>query len=366
MAAKNNIKKDIKDATDALRELMVESLSGIAQAMVDQVIANLKSLPDSKRFDAIKGVTAQGVNDYYDRLRNAFGVISADAFEKVRREVPKKKNVRLAEIDEESIKLGEFDSLPPDTRSRILSQLQLLKGTQIADLEKAVYFQFQSSVDSTDSLDQIQADLEEAAGEYVDGNSVRGAASANASSIINESRLAFFLDDSVQEEIDAFEFVNGDPVSPICQDLAGTVFAKDDPNLNRYWPPLHFNCKSWISAILKGNLGNREITDLKPSSAKIEASIQFSEGMLNEQLSEIKNPRPGNLQTIIISKEKAKTLEQAKAIAKEVGAEHLEADETDSSFRFRQRNPSDFVEGAYHSKSIPQKGATLVYGQIKA
>ncbi len=285
MAAKNNIKKDIQSATDALREIMVESLSAMAQGMIDQIITNLKSLPPSRRFDAVKGVAATGVNEYFDRLKNAFGVISADAFDKVRKEVPKKKNVRLAEIDEESIRLGEFDSLPADVRARLLSQLQLLKGSQKADLEKVVYFQFQSSVDSTDSLDIFQQDLEEAAAGYVEGNSVRGAASMSSSQIINESRLAFFLDDSVKEEIEAFEFVNEDPVSPICNDLADKVFSKDDPNLNRYWPPLHFNCKSWIRSILVGNLGKKEIESFEPSSAKIAKSIQFSEKQTKDFLS---------------------------------------------------------------------------------
>jgi NAD+--asparagine ADP-ribosyltransferase len=81
----------------------------------------------------------------------------------------------------------------------------------------------------------------------------------------------------VKEEIDAFEFVNGDPVSEVCQDLAGTVFDKDDPDLFRYTPPLHWNCKSYIRPILKGNLGNKTIEKLKPSSKKIEETIQFTE-----------------------------------------------------------------------------------------
>lgn len=37
------------------------------------------------------------------------------------------------------------------------------------------------------------------------------------------------------------------------------------------------NCKSFIAPILVGQLGNREIQELKPSKAKLEDSIQFSE-----------------------------------------------------------------------------------------
>lgn len=37
------------------------------------------------------------------------------------------------------------------------------------------------------------------------------------------------------------------------------------------------NCKSYITPILKGKLGDREITQLKPSSSDLEKYIQFSD-----------------------------------------------------------------------------------------
>ena len=79
---------------------------------------------------------------------------------------------------------------------------------------------------------------------------------------------------------------------------------------------------------------------------------------------DVQNPRPGNLQSIIVSKEKAKSLDQAKQIAKDFGAEHLQVDETETSYRFRQRNPSDFKKGSFRSKNIEKAGVTLIYGQL--
>lgn len=246
--AKPKVRADIKEATLALREVMREGLSSIADAMIAQIMKNYRNLTDSKRFDATKDVKAEGINAYRESLLSAMTVIAADALEKARKEVPKKKNVRLAEINEDALKLGEWEKLPPDLRRKLESQLRLLIGTQIADLEKVVYFQFNSSVDSTDSEATLKADLEDAAGEFVLGNSINGGASATSAQTINEARIAFFLDDEVSQEVEAFEFVNGDPVSPICTDLAGTIFAKDDPNLHRYYPPLHFN------AVVSGTL----------------------------------------------------------------------------------------------------------------
>lgn len=280
MAKKPRIKQTITEATAALRKIMQENLAEIANEMIEQVMVGYRNLIPSKRLDAIKNVTPNGIMAYKAALKNAVAVIAADAIKQARREVPRARNVRLA-FDEESIQLGEFESLPSDVQARIISQISLLTGTQISDLERAVFFQYTSSVNSTDSESLLYNDLEEAAQEYLDGNTVQGAASATGAQIINEARLAFFSDDSVEEEIDAYEFVNEDPVSEICQDLAGTVFDKDDPDLNRYWPPLHFNCKSWIRPILKGNLGDREIEDLGDQvSQKGEDSIGFSEKMV--------------------------------------------------------------------------------------
>lgn len=276
MRKKPNIKSDINAAAQAIKELMQENLSQIATVMIDTIVSRVANSTDSQRFNAIKDVPKTGIAEYKTRLLDALAVISSEALDQARKEVPKAKNVRLAGESEPSIQLGEFERLPADMRKKILMQSQLLLDTQIADLEKAVYFQFGSSIDSTDSLDLLRADLNEAAEDYISGASITSGSGATAASIVNSARNSFFLDDDVQSQIDAFVFTNGDPVSAICQDLSGTVFSADDPNLNRYWPPLHWNCKSYILPILKGNLGPREITKLNPSK-KAQESIQFSE-----------------------------------------------------------------------------------------
>lgn len=286
MAKRPKVKQDIKDATYAFKVIMQENLAAISEAMIAQVMSGYRNLPESQRFNAIKDVSAKGVNAYKEAMLSAMAVVAYDSIQKARKEVPSKSNVRLAEIDEDAIKLGEFEKLPPDMQKRIKSMLNLLIGTQISDLEKSVFFQYSSSVDSTDSESQIKKDLDDAAADFVGGASINGGAGAYASQVINEARQAFFLDDEVSQEIEAFQFVNEDPVSPICIDLAGTIFSKDDPGLHRYWPPLHFNCKSWISPILVGNLKGRELTDLKPSSQKLENAIQFSEQQIDFILKE--------------------------------------------------------------------------------
>lgn len=278
MAKKPKIRSHISEASDALRDVMVEGLTEIASNMVQQIASKAARLPDSQLLDAIKEVDRKGIAAYKTKLLDAMAVISKAALDQARKEVPKAKSVKLAGEDEGSIELGEFESLPAKIRRKVLAKSQLLIDSQIADLEKAVFFQFVSNHDATDSMSELIGEMDDASLNYIEGATVTSGAAATAADLVNSARNAFFLDDDVGEQIDAFVFTNGDPVSEICSDLAGTVFSKDDPDLNTYWPPLHWNCKSYILPILQGNLGNRKVETLDDQVSKAgRQSIQFSE-----------------------------------------------------------------------------------------
>ena len=78
----------------------------------------------------------------------------------------------------------------------------------------------------------------------------------------------------------------------------------------------------------------------------------------------ITTPRPGNIQSIIIKK-KGFSLLDAQKIAKEYGATNLKADETIGTYRFRQRNPSDFINNSLRSFVLKGKGVTIIKGKLK-
>lgn len=280
MAKKPKIHKDIKEAGQALADLMREKLTVIADDMVKQVTNKAKRLTPSQKLQALNGLAPRGVQDYKAAVKSALAVIALDAIAQARKEVPKKKNVRLTEVpegEEATLQLDEFDKLPPAIQKKIKTRTDLLVGKQVGDLQKVIEFAYSQAEEETDSDDQILSDLNDSAIGWLDGTALEAGASLNAASVINNARQAFFFDDSVTEEIEAFEFVNGDPVTEICQDLAGTVFSKDDPGADQYQPPLHWNCKSYIVPILLGNLGTRDIEKLQPSTKELEDQIQFHE-----------------------------------------------------------------------------------------
>jgi len=79
--------------------------------------------------------------------------------------------------------------------------------------------------------------------------------------------------------------------------------------------------------------------------------------------------RPGNIQSIVVEKTPGLTIDKAKEKAIESGAHppipNNLIDETPTSFRFRQRNPSDFIKGSFRSFKNSVQGVTIIYGKLK-
>lgn len=274
--AKTKVVTIIDKSKETLKKVMLSNLEFMSNSLITQIMRNYRKATKSQQINAAKNVIPSGLSTYKQELLETMAIIAGLAIETAREDLPKKAKTKLA-LDEESLLMGEFDKLPPTMRRRLKSQMELLTKTQREDLEKAIMFQFSSSVESTDSGDTIEYDLFESADKWMNGPSVDAGAGVMAARTVNESRSAFFQDDEVSEGIEAFIFLNDDPETPICQDLVGTIFSKDDPGADRYYPPLHYNCKSYIDVILVGDLGDRQITRLQPSSKELDKYVQFNE-----------------------------------------------------------------------------------------
>ncbi len=274
--AKSEARKLIRESRIALRDLMKEGLSLIAENLIEDLMRNYRNSIPSQKINSGKNVDLRGINAYKSDIKEAIAVIAREAIDGAKKEIPGGKKIKFIE-KYESIKFSELDYLSPDVKKRVLLQSELLTGKQLDDLKSKILFQFSSSQSSTDSESTIKNDLIEAGDDFIEGPSIAAGASATASTIVNEARSAFFFQDDTLEEIEAFQFVNDSPVTDICEELNGTIFSKDDPDIDRYQPPLHFNCDSYILPILVGNLKNREVTGFPNSAAKYENQIQFSE-----------------------------------------------------------------------------------------
>lgn len=268
-----SVRKAIDEAETEIYSVMQSNLKWIAEDLVSRLMKAWSAKPESSEINAFRDVTPKGLKTYAAALEETMSEIAWKAHQQALAQVGESK---LSDI----FAMSNFDRLPKKVQRKLRAQSDLLVKTQGADLQKAVYFQFTSSVDaSLGSAGLLEKDLADAAAKFVSSGGVATGALNTAAMVVNESRNAVFFDDKVLEGIESFTFTNGDPSSEICKDLDGRTAAVDDAESERYFPPLHHNCKSFLTPNLAGGRNNPEIDPrgFKPSSPDLEEFITLAE-----------------------------------------------------------------------------------------
>lgn len=284
-------RKNFNKQKDNTKELMQKHLREMYQGLRKQIENKYNAASDADKIKVALNVVAPGVNAYREELKAEIAKVAWDAIQSARKAVPSKKNIKLIErVD--SVKLadnfGYYDALPAAVKKLVLTQAELLATTQASDIEKTVLFQYATSAGAELPLPEILNDMDE----RIDGLLSSGvgagmnleAAAANViSQAYNQARLEFFFEPEVLEEIESFTFVNEDPVSDICKELNGTTFDVGDPDLSKFQPPLHHNCKSRYVPNLKAVKGNPEIDRGVTVSKKAMDAMTLCEHDVREQ-----------------------------------------------------------------------------------
>lgn len=266
----------------SIKELMQRGLKKISENMVDEIRRNWEKSNDNNFIKSASDLSLKGKAEYIRTMRDMLTEIAIEAMNEAKKEVPGT-NVKLSEKIK-TIQLGDFDKLPPFLKN-LLTAAALNMESQVEDVAKIVKFQFGNSAVSTDDIAIISKDINDKVDNFLEGSTASGAsidaAAGNlVSNVTQQARKEVFFSDEVFNEIESFTFTNEDPVSPICQDLAGTTFAADDKEAERYFPPLHHNCKSRLVPNMKGdkNPGVND-TGLKPSKSSLEKYITLQENV---------------------------------------------------------------------------------------
>ncbi len=279
-----------------VKQVMQDGLTNVLQGFKDQIKSQYKNATKSQKLTLGLNLNPRNVNDYKAALKEELARIANTALIGARKETPKAKNVKLSERIQLAAPSGGFyDGLPNNIKRIVTAQMNLIADTQVADINKVVAFQYASSA-QTEDVDQILLDIDAAAEPVIEGSTASGmsidAAAGNAvSQITNQARMEWFFEPEVLDTIESFTFTNEDPVSEVCQELDGTTWAVNDPDLDRYSPPLHHNCKSRLEPNEKGADGNPEIDNGTAISQAALDSITLCEAghyHLNFQLVEQK------------------------------------------------------------------------------
>lgn len=277
----------ISQESMTINEVMKSNLQFIGEKLVADIVRKYKQLPENSKLKAIDNIKLGGTAKYKRQLKGTLTTTSTKALEQVKLEVPGASDVKLKN-DEDFFKLldkygtikfteHEFSALPAHVRKLITLQSNRIVDRQAGELEDRVAFTFMQTEQSTDSAAVVEKELSDAADKYVNSPAISTAATNVSSTLINQTRNEFFFDDEVLEEIYAFRFNNADPKASICKRLAGQVFAKNDAEFMQYSPPLHHQCKSYLSAVLMTVKTKPVIEALPPITSEDRKSISLSD-----------------------------------------------------------------------------------------
>ncbi len=191
-------------------------------------------------------------------------------------------------LNEQAVKarkaLEEVYEMDAETKNRIGSKSDLLVDAQVGDIKKGISLQFQASFYSTDSDSILRKDLMTKADEIIGGPLSSTGSEVVSGQTVNDGRFDAVETLDLEDEVESYTFVNGDPVTEICQELEGRTFAANDPDLDRYTPPLHYNCKSYFSINMKSFKNNPKVTDEDLElSKKAQRSINLAEHIKEHQ-----------------------------------------------------------------------------------
>lgn len=179
--------------------------------------------------------------------------------------------------------------LTPEQKRIIKAKNQVFTDTQKNDVIKSVDLSYQTALDSMTD-DELDFWMKEQANKTITGAITTTGSDIQASQTVNNA-----IDQAAQEytertgdEILSYTFVavDDDVTTDICRELDGKTFSPDDPELEKHRPPLHWNCRSYLS-VNTTKTGSPEITGLPPLSKKAQKQLVFKEKVKKKKVSKL-------------------------------------------------------------------------------
>lgn len=273
LLAERDVPKKIDARAGQMETMMRKSLNERSDEFISRIVTILQREKGNARRTKALSQEMKGKTKYSDEILSFLASVGDEARVDVLKEVGKS-GLNLADKETKD----KLSSLPKKSKERIKSEVGLIVNEQDAQLQKAVLFTLNAQIDTTDSVDQLEKEMKTQRDRYVEGASLRVGAVNFVSSVTNGVRNDVFQTKEVFDDIESFVYFNTNPQSPICKNLNGRVFSKEEYKTSRFLPPNHHNCKSIVVAQTVGEKRNKPVdpVGLQPtgSSEEIEAIIK--------------------------------------------------------------------------------------------
>jgi hypothetical protein len=238
-------------------------LAPIAEDMKKKVLAQ-REKGDAEKFNVPDLTSVPGTEEYKKKVEADLTGAYNSAQAQVAKEVPGTK-ITLAE------------DLKKIAASRLKADVTNLTDVQIQDLAKTISLTYGQNIAAAQTAEELANILDEAIAKFIDGPVSKVGPEIAISKAVNDSRRDFFKENT--EKVISFTWVNGDPVSEICQWLDGKTLPADHHDVDRYWPPLHHNCKTYVVANTSDTTENPDPQSGFEVPEDVASSMTLSEGV---------------------------------------------------------------------------------------
>jgi|14BtaG_2_1085337.scaffolds.fasta_scaffold02197_3 hypothetical protein len=251
----NNASVFINNRADNVHTLMQTQLEERTQLYLNKIAKQFKAETNvAKRRKILTETDIPARRDYKQKLRLEMARLSEEATRNVTKEL-KMDNIKFDEFND------LLKTLPFALRDKLRANIDQIVLDQDAELKKRMFFIASQKLDTTDSVNALIADMNDAAKSYTATGVLSTVATNATSGAVNSARNAVFQTPEVFEEIESFVIVNPDPDAPICKELAGRVFSKEEYD-RADLPPYHHKCESTVRAQLKGQKNNLPVNPI--------------------------------------------------------------------------------------------------------
>ena len=281
----------IREQADLLRSVGKVYLPEFASELSRRIAREAKSLPESQRMKAPLNVNEPSLNGYYKAayVSNLISAVLADQIV----EPDFKRNKKLSEfrlattktkrvedviasfkkgiesedtmvIDSAAAKAQKVleDYVTTTQANTIQARSDIYVDVQRNDISKSTNLAYQNLLSSTD-LNDIEFELNRSALETINGPMLTAGPDVQASQAVNDGLqdAADKYEKETGNEIVSFTYIaiDDDVTTECCRQLNGHTFAADDPEMKKYTPPLHFNCRSYMAVNTSAMKDNPEI-----------------------------------------------------------------------------------------------------------
>jgi len=260
---KDPVVTTINNGSEKISSTIKEGLKSISEDMKKKVLEQWEK-GDAEKFNLPDLTVVPGIEEYQKKIQEDLTGTYNSGMEQVSKEIPGK-----------TIKFAE--DIKKIAAARLTADVSNLTDVQIADLAKTISLTYGQNIAAAQTAEELASILDEAILKFIDGPVAKTGADIIASKTINDSRRDFFKENT--EEVVSYTWVNGDPVSEICQWLDGQTLPADHPDVDRFWPPLHHNCKTYVVANTGTTKENPEPQNGFNPPEDVASSMTLSEGV---------------------------------------------------------------------------------------